>query len=144
MDYIGHGKRLRAGRGRMIDVLEVERRILRACRTIRALPDPDRRFFVLYNAWPAMRDDVEEAYGYTEATLPRFRPTPADVSDCLNALGWARGLERRMWKLIWWRSFGVSFRHIGIRLARSDETARRRYKEAIIALWNSARQIEQV
>jgi hypothetical protein len=28
-----------------IDILDIERRALRACRTIRALPDRDKRFF---------------------------------------------------------------------------------------------------
>ena len=118
-----------------IDILEVERRVLRACRTIRALPDRDRRFFHSFNSWPEVVQEVTEAYGYTETTMPRFRPTPGDVSDCMTALAWARGIPRNEWKLVWWRSFGVSFKHIGLRLGRSDDTARRRYKDAILGLW---------
>ena len=121
-----------------LNILDVERRILRACRTIRALPDPERKFFALHNSWPEAVREVEEAYGYNEAILPRFRPTPQDVSDCLVALAWARGIPKRAWRLVWWRSFGVSFKQIGFRLGRSDETARRWYKDAILGLWAEA------
>lgn len=119
-------------------VADVENRILRACKTIRALPDKDRKFQVISSLWPETIQDTADAYGYTEAIIPRFRPTPADVSDCLTALNWARALEKREFKLIWWRSFGISFRHIGIRLGRSDEMARLRYRDAILKIWYEA------
>lgn len=121
-----------------IDILEIERRILRACRTIRALPDAERKYFALHNAWPEMVREAEEAYGYNESLMPRFRPSPQDVSDCLVALAWARGISRRAWRLVWWRSFGISFKQIGFRVGRSDETARRWYKDAILGLWHEA------
>lgn len=117
---------------------EVERRILRACKTIRALPDRERKFQITHNAWPDMVRDVADAYGYTEERMPRFNPSPADVSDCLVALEWVRGLNRQEWRLIWARSFGFSFRHIGLRIGRSDETARRFYRDAILNVWMKA------
>lgn len=121
-----------------LDIREIERRILRACQTIRALPDPERKFFAMHNSWPEAVREAEEAYGYTEVSMPRFRPTPADVSDCLVALSWARGISKRAWRLVWWRSFGCSFRQIGRRLGRSDETARRHYKDAVLGMWAEA------
>jgi Domain of unknown function (DUF6362) len=121
-------------------VSDVENRMLRACKTIRALPDKDRKFQMIANTWPDTIQDTADAYGYTEALIPRFRPTPADVSDCLIALNWARCLERREFKLVWWRSFGISFRHIGLRLGRSDELARQRYRDAILRIWYEANQ----
>jgi hypothetical protein len=133
-----------------VDILEVEDRILLACRTIRALPDRERKYFALHNCWPEMAALVEEAYGYTEVALPKFRPSPADVSDCLVALAWARGIPRRAWRLVWWRSFGVdtprgfsgmSFRHMAIRVGRSDETVRRWYRDAILGIWAEANRL---
>ena len=120
-------------------VTDIEKRILRACKTIRVLPDPEARFFQYSSPWPIAPQSTEEAYGYDEARLPRFRPTPADVSDCLTALAWARGLPRGMWKLVWWRSLGWGFHHIAARIGRSDHEAQLRYKGAILSLWMAAR-----
>ena len=125
------------------NMLQVERRFLRACKTIRALPDRERRFHVVESWWPEIVRSAEEAYGYTEATLPRFRPTPFDVSDVLNALAWARPLDKREFRMVWWRSFDLSFGQIGRRIGRSDETARRRYKDAMLKLWGAANGIPQ-
>lgn len=123
-------------------VRDVEERILTACKTIRALPDREKRYQTVNSLWPEIRQDAADAYGYSEAIMPRFRPTPADVSDCLVALEWARPIERRQFKLVWWRSFGISFRHIGIRLGRSDETARQRYRDVILNIWYEANRIQ--
>ena len=125
-------------------VADVENRMLRACKTIRAIPDPDRRYQSMHNCWPEVRRNAADAYGYDQATLPRFRPSPSDVSDCLTALAWARAIPKREFKLILWRSFGLSFRHIGIRLGRSDETARLRYRDAILRIWQEANRTETV
>lgn len=119
-------------------VSEVEVRILRACKTIRALPDREARFFRYGSMWPSVAHSTEEAYGYDEARLPRFKPSPADVSDCLTALEWARAVPRREFKLVWWRSLGWSYRHIAARLGRSHETARQRYRDVILNLWMAA------
>lgn len=114
---------------------DVEKRILTACKTIRALPDRDRRFQVVSGCWPEVVRSVEDAYGYTDVAFPKFRPKPSDVSDMLVALSWARCLEDNEFKLVWWRSFDISFRHIGLRLHRSDETARSRYRGVVVKLW---------
>ncbi|RTL52907.1 MAG: hypothetical protein EKK40_07095 [Bradyrhizobiaceae bacterium] len=117
-----------------IDIIDVERRLLRALKTLRALPDPDRRFFN-QQAWPDVVHLSNEAYGYTEATMPRFRPSAFDVSDCLNALEWVRGMEAPDLRLIVSRSFGFSFKQMGQRIGKSDETAARRYKDALLYAW---------
>lgn len=121
-----------------ITVAEVDRRILRACRTIRALPDRERKFQAQHNCWPDIVQDVADAYGYTDARPPRFHPSPADVSDCLTALAWARGLTKQEWRLIWAKSFGFSFRIIGLRIGRHEDTARRWYRDAILRVWVNA------
>lgn len=119
-------------------VNDIERRILRACKTIRVLPDSEAKFFQYCSLWPIVAHSTEEAYGYDEARLPRFRPTPADVSDCLTALAWARGIPRRQWRLVWWRSLGWGFHHIAARIGRSDQEAKLRYQGVILNLWLTA------
>ena len=114
-----------------IPASEVEDRLLQACRTIRALPDPDRRFFHMHNSWPKVLQEVADAYGWTEAREPKFEPSHADVSDCLVALDWARGMKWHDFRFIWWRSKGYSFRAMAARIHQSDQTANRRYDDAI-------------
>ena len=119
-------------------VSEVERRVLRACKTLRAMPDPDRKFQWVRAAWPEVIRSMEHAYGYTEALMPRFRPTPADVSDYLVALEWVRPVEWIDFRLIWWRSFDLSFGQMATRIHKTDETARRWYRDAILRAWHAA------
>lgn len=117
---------------------DVEQRLLQACRTIRALPDPDRRFFRMHTGWPEVVQEVAEAYGYTDASVPRFKPSPKDVGDFLLALSWARPLHKREFRFVWWRSFELSFKQMADRIHRSDETARRYYRDAILKCWQEA------
>lgn len=124
--------------GRPLLITEVERRILRACKTLRAIPDPEAKFQSVHNCWPDILQAVDDAYGYTEAIMPRFRPSPGDVSDMLIALDWAKSTSKRDFRLVWWRSFGISFKHIGFRIHRSDETARLWYKDTILGIWHEA------
>lgn len=119
-------------------VLEVESRVLRAMRTLRSLPDKERRFFIVKSGHPAHVQEQMDAYASVAAVAPRFSPTPFDVSDYLTALSWARHLPRNDWRLIWWRSFDLSFGLIANYIGRSDETARRKYKEAITDVWAAA------
>lgn len=121
-----------------LEIDEVETRILRACKTLRAIPDPEAKFQVIHNMWPEVVQSSDDAYGYTEARMPRFRPKPRDISDMLTALAWARGLEKREFKLIWWYSCGYSYRQIALRIHRSHETARARYNEALEKVWKAA------
>lgn len=125
-----------------LSVADVEDRILRSCKTLRALPDRERRFQVLANVWPEILQDAEEAYGYTEAIMPRFRPSPSDVSDCLTALAWARAIPKKAFRFIWWRSFGLSFGMMGDIIGRSDELARQRYRTALVDIWYEAKRQE--
>lgn len=122
----------------MIDIVSVERRFLRACKTLRAVPDRERRFQQVESCWPEFVREAAEAYGYTEATMPRFRPTPFDVSDMLDALAWARKLQDNEFKLAWRRSFDLSFGQIGRRMGKSDETVRRYYRDVMVKLWTHA------
>jgi hypothetical protein len=73
-------------------------------RTLRAMPDRERRFFIVKSSSP---DNVQEsvtAYAAVEDIGPRFQPSPADISDCLTALAWVRHLDRAAWQILWRRS----------------------------------------
>lgn len=127
---------------RAISVDEVARRLMLACKTIRALPDTDHRFLRggdPVTSWLPVVRDFMDAYDAEEARIPKFRPSPRDVSDVLVALGWCRLLSKNEFRLIWWHSFdNVSFATIAARIGRSDETARTRYRDAILKAWSEA------
>lgn len=123
---------------RKVDILEVERRIIRAMKTLRSLPDRERRFHTVGSAWPPYAQEAMDAYASVEAIAPRFNPSPFDVSDFLTALSWARHLPKKDWDILWWRSFELSFGVIAEYIGRSDETARRRYRDIMVDVWCSA------
>src|ERR1017187_2456818 len=118
----------------------VECRILRACKTIRALPAKDTKFLHRSMQNSIWREAVSEwdAYGSEEVRV-RFQPTAYDCGDVLTALAWVNVLHKREFKLIWWRSFdNVSFAIIAGRLGRHEDTAKRRYETAVGEAWHEA------
>lgn len=117
---------------------DVEDRIMRGMKTLRSLPDPERRFFFVKSSYPPFVQEHMDAYAAVEAQAPRFRPTPSDVSGYLTALSWVRHLSRNKWQLLWWRSFEMSFGMMAQRIGQSDETARRHYREALTDAWAAA------
>lgn len=117
---------------------EVEERLMRAMKTLRAVPDRERRFFIIKSSSPDYVREYLDAYDPDDDAQPRFQPTPADVSDYLTALSWVRHLDRSAWRILWWRSFDVSFGLIGKQIGRSDETARKRFETAITDAWIAA------
>lgn len=126
----------------------VEMRVLRALKTLRAVPDPDHRFLRQFYGraicWPSVVHNFFEAYSVNteDVKVTKFRPSPRDVSDMLTALSWLNHLTKQHFRLVWWRSFDLSFRQMADNLHRSDETARARYKEAIRLVWLAAQQAE--
>ncbi len=117
---------------------EVQERILTAMKTLRALPDRERRFFVVKSSSPDYVREYIDAYDPENDMMPQFQPTPADVSDYLTALSWVRHLDRSVWQILWWRSFDVSFGVIAKFIGRTDETARKRFDNAVTDAWISA------
>lgn len=117
---------------------DVRERLMTAMKTLRALPDREKRFFVVKSTSPDYVREYIDAYNSADDIVIEYRPTPADVSDCLTALAWARHLDKRMWQILWWRSFGLSFGLIGKYIGRTDETARKRFEEALTDTWIAA------
>lgn len=123
-----------------LSLANIERRVLRACKTIRALPDKERKFLYRSLDCGMWSQAVEEwtAYG-AETTAVKFRPEPFDVSDCLVALGWCRAIEKKEFSIVWERSLDKSFMFIASKRGWSDDTAERRYKRIIDTLSTQAR-----
>lgn len=123
-------------------VKEIEERVLRACKTVRSIPDKEVGFLRHGNpsslTWHVVHS-VWEAYSADSEVKVKFQPKPFDVSDMLTALGWCRCLTKQEFRLLWWRSFDeVSFGTIAARIGRSDETARTRYRDALLKVWHVA------
>ncbi|MEL6746446.1 MAG: hypothetical protein AAFO79_01325 [Pseudomonadota bacterium] len=140
-----------------LDRAEVERRVLTACRTIRAMP----RVGPKGNRGNSFWDQIVKEPGKGDYTGIELRPDfgATDVNDDAAADWLARlsqwgdahtfaglTLSETQW-LFWWRSMaprGVSFTEIGRRLrCGSGETARRRYVEAVSTAWRVANGFEE-
>jgi hypothetical protein len=61
-----------------LDILEIERRILRACRTIRALPDKDRKLFAV----PPTPWDARRCRPNLQIPADRDGPAPTASAEC--------------------------------------------------------------
>lgn len=129
------------GNSDFITVREVEYRILRALKTVRVLPDRERRF--QKNGQPNRVSldvirDYWDAYGVDDVIMPKFKPTPRDISDMLTALSWLRGISKNDFTHLWWRSFDLPFSYVAAKIGRSDETARTRYRDSLLQVWQNA------
>lgn len=124
--------------GRRLSRNEVWEKLEASMRTLRALPDKERRFFVVKSGYPDFVRDYIDAYGSVEEIAPKFQPTPSQISEYLEVLSWARHLERREWQILWWRSFGTSYGVIAKYIGRSDEAARKRFENALTDVWIAA------
>jgi hypothetical protein len=119
---------------------EVQTRLMRAMKTLRAIPDREKALLRLRSSSP---DYIQEAGAYnSEPAAERpFTPTPRDLSDYLTALSWTRHLHEKDWRVLWLRSFDFSFGLIAEFIGRSDETARRRFDAIITDVWCTANNI---
>lgn len=92
-----------------------------------------------------VRHDFEEAYGYhPEASRPRYRPTPKDVSNMLTVLGWLMQLRRdtrragpRDFKLLTSRARGVRWTKLAARFGKNERTVQRWHDAAVAQLYMS-------
>jgi hypothetical protein len=128
----------RVKNGGRVSRTDVEHRLMTAMKTLRAVPDRERRFFILKSSSPDYVQESVTAYAAVEDIAPRFQPTPAQIGDCLTALAWVRHLDRAAWQILWWRSFELSFGLIGKYIGRSDEAARKRFETAVTDAWIAA------
>lgn len=124
----------------------------RAVLTLAALPDRDKRYLASLerSSLPEPLGDDKLAYGYHAPRTRRFKPTPADISRCLDVLSWLTWLESqpggdRDVKIIVAKAFGAPMWRIGQQFDRSEQTIRRWYDGAVmLAALKFRREIEEM
>ncbi|MEM8838860.1 MAG: DUF6362 family protein [Pseudomonadota bacterium] len=121
--------------------------IQRAILTLKAVPDPDRRYQGLRKAATFRDMDPErivtlkellDGFGPETPRVNRFRPSPRDVEiylDVLKWLTWLQSEDRRGSDLIVARTFGVPYWKLATRHGRSEDTVRRWHDGAIATLF---------
>jgi hypothetical protein len=84
------------------------RQFYRALLTLRALPDPDLKYFPINTAWPEFPRRAIDAYGYSAAddleNISRFIPAPADIDKYLEILKWGQELNIPQWRIMEYRA----------------------------------------
>lgn len=119
----------------------VMHRVERAILTLNALPDREAGW--LYNqggAWPDVLQSVNEAYGYSEARPPKFRPRPKDIDEMQEALSWLCWLKRqndgqRDFKIVFARAFGAPWWKLAARYGKAERTVKRWHEGAFVKMW---------
>ena len=77
------------------ELLAAVREILRrAVMTLAALRDPDRRFLGLAQMPAHVVHDVQDAYGYSSASVRDFRPSAYEIEQAEVVLPWLAWLRR--------------------------------------------------
>ncbi|MFZ4807503.1 MAG: hypothetical protein ACOYLQ_09620 [Hyphomicrobiaceae bacterium] len=125
----------------------IERRVLRAIRTLGVLRDREADWLRYKACWPATLVEWSDLLAQAEnpdleAKPARFEPTRSDLGDYLTALSWWARLApgpRRPGRLrgdqliVMLVAYEFSFKSIGQRMEfnRHEDTIRRRYRMAI-------------
>jgi hypothetical protein len=135
-----------------IPIEAVERRVLRAIRTLGVLRDRELDWLRVKACWPSTL--VEWADLLARAENPdleerpvRFEPTRADLGDYLLALSWfarlqgsrriGRGLKAEQ-RIVHMVAYEWSFEAIGREIGQHHDAIRNRYRKAIQQCWRSA------
>lgn len=146
-----------------LTIEDVAHGIDRGLRTLWAMRDPEARYLAAGArvAWPAIIRDFADLVAQAEnpdnaAPRARFEPARRDLDLLHDRLAWFNALSlpeklRRQLiragklplspeqRVIWQYAKGLSFRDIGKRLGGiSDETARKRYWDAVHIAWRHA------
>lgn len=122
------------------DADAIERRLLRALATDRALPDRERSRLRVRSGWP---ETCPGPGDYPPEAVTRFRPTKADLDDYLVVMGWFVRLDALERRACWLRARGATWKTMGAELDCHERTARQRYRAAVTRLGRIASGIEQ-
>lgn len=118
----------------IIDPVEVEERLMRAHKTLWAMPDLN--YHLSQSSMPEYLDPLDPEYmAKLQARFERFKPSPFDVSDCLIALGWLIGMQPNEKKIIEMVAEDMEFKQIAEVIGRDVRTAKNRYRNAISNAW---------
>jgi hypothetical protein len=119
----------------MTDAMDIFEQIRRATRTIRKLPPVAVRN--RFCNWPEIVRSFHEAYGYTEATMPRIIPTARQLTELDQVIRWIAWLSQygeEYPRIIWARAENRSWRAIGTIAGLSKDTCRERFRIGIYGL----------
>lgn len=108
--------------------LPIEQRIATAWKVDRALPDRERGQLRVRANWP---ETGYEPGDYPPEAVTRWRPSPAELSDCMVVMRWVAKLvaiERRVLRL---KALGLTYRTIAEEISRDEKAAKRIYREAV-------------
>ncbi|MTH62149.1 DUF6362 family protein [Paracoccus litorisediminis] len=109
-----------------------------AALTLRRLPNPSGSGARGYgSSWPTVVREAKDAYGY-HATRLRVVPSPTDIQNMDEALGWlsliSDPLDRR---IVWMRAEGHRWRAVCHRVGLVRQTAHRRAIAAVLTIERS-------
>src|SRR3990167_6073221 len=112
--------------------------IRRAVMTLAALRDPDRRFMGWSRLPVHVVHDIQEAYGYSSASVRGFSPSPQEVDQMeivLPWLAWLRQSEGDLAcrRILGW-AMGAALWRLGQREKCSDRTVTNRIDRSIAAI----------
>lgn len=114
--------------------------IRRAILTFKALPDPDARFLRQGHSWQIVRD-ASEAYGYAEASVKDFQPTPHEIDQAMIVLPWLSWLWEEeggdaVKRIIAW-AMGIPMWRLAQREHVSERTIDNRIDRSVTAIINN-------
>lgn len=109
-----------------------------AVMTLAALRDPDRRFQGWSRLPVGIVRDVQEAYGYSSASVRNFAPSPKEVEQMEIVLPWLAWVRREegetaIRRILAW-SMGASLWRLGQREKCSDRTITNRIDRSVSAI----------
>lgn len=149
-----------------ISIADVERRILRAVRTLKCVRDRDKAFLSAgsRSSMPAYKVEWSDLVARAELQEPEpglaapFFPTRADIGDYLTALDWVAGLARLPSKraprakrrvtsefpsatdqlILFLIAFEFSFAAVGRKINKNEFEVKRRYRAILDDCWRIA------
>lgn len=111
---------------------QIEKRLLRGIRTLRAVPDRERAWFRQRTAWP------EYVLDYPHEANTSFKPSRSDLADYLTACGWWAGLDSTDRTIVEMHARGDSLEFIAWQMRLTDDCCRNRYENAVSLCWRRA------
>ena len=125
-------------------IAALEERLHEAIRTLRALPDRERKWIHAAGArWPDTLREVADVLAlalervqqgksaFESMRGPRYTPSKEAIDRMDEALDWLRVLDKDQLRILTLRAFGMSWERIGWRFRKSDRTMQRWYRDAL-------------
>lgn len=121
---------------------DVASRFIDAARTARRLPPV--RVQGYFNVWPAFLRTEYERQACEDLPVYRFPPTPAEVDQMLEVMGWVQWLDVEQRHLVWMRADRNRWYDIGKRFGCAPRTAQRRWEISMYIVVSNLEQVNGV